>query len=186
MIEDERIIELFFDRSEDAVKELDTKYGKLCHSLSYRILNSWQDAEECVNDAYLGVWNTIPPTKPNPLQSYLCKVVRNISLKRYYRNNAAKRNSRYEIAMQELESDLPASDTVETELAANELASIIESFLDTLKEENCVIFMRRYWFCNTYAEIANFTGISEKNVSVRLTRIRRQLKQYLIEREVSL
>lgn len=184
MIEDERIIELFFDRSEDAIKALDAKYGKLCHALSYRILNSWQDAEECVNDAYLGVWNAVPPAKPNPLQSYLCKIVRNISLKRCDRNNAAKRNSCYEIAMQELESDLPASDTVETEIAARELANIIESFLDTLNEENCVIFMRRYWFCDTYAEIANETGISEKNVSVRLTRIRRQLKKYLIKREV--
>lgn len=184
IIEDEKIIELFFDRSEDAIKELAAKYGRQCHALSHRILNSWQDAEECVNDAYLGIWNAIPPARPDPLQSYLCKIVRNISLKRYYRKNAAKRNSLYEIAMQELESDLPASDTVETEIEAKELAKIIERFLDTLHEENCAIFMRRYWFCEPYAEIAKNIGISEKNVSVRLARIRRQLKQYLIEREV--
>lgn len=184
MIEDEKIIELFFSRSEHAIRELDIKYGKLCHKLSHSILNSWQDAEECVNDAYLGAWNAIPPTKPNPLQSYICKIVRNISLKLYYRKEAAKRNSFYEIAMQELENYLSAPNTVETEIEAKELAEIIENFLDTLSEKNCVIFMRRYWFCNTYAEIAKCVGISEKNVSVRLTRIRKQMKDYLIEREV--
>ena len=184
MIEDEKIIELFFSRSERAIRELDIKYGKLCHKLSHSILNSWQDAEECVNDAYLGAWNAIPPTKPNPLQSYICKIVRNISLKLYYRKEAAKRNSFYEIAMQELENYLSAPNTVETEIEAKELAEIIENFLDTLSEKNCVIFMRRYWFCNTYEEIAKCVGISEKNVSVRLTRIRKQMKDYLIEREV--
>lgn len=184
MIEDEKIIELFFCRSEHAIRELDIKYGKLCHKLSYSILNSWQDAEECVNDAYLGAWNAMPPTEPNSLQSYICKIVRNTSLKRYHRKKAAKRNSSYEIAMQELENYLSAPDTVEAEIEAKELAEIIENFLDTLSEKDCVIFMRRYWFCSTYAEIAECAGISEKNVSVRLTRIRKQMKDYLIKREV--
>lgn len=85
MIDDERIIELFFARSEKAIAELDIKYGKLCHKLSHNILNNRQDAEECVNDAYLGAWNTIPPAKPIPLQAYVCKIVRNISLRLYYR-----------------------------------------------------------------------------------------------------
>lgn len=185
-MDDEKIIALFFERSEQALKQLDIKYGKLCHKLSYNILNNRQDAEECVNDAYLGAWNTIPPTKPNPLQAYICKIVRNISLKLYYRKKAAKRNSIYEIAMQELEAYLSAPNTVEAEIDARELARIIESFLDTQNEENCVIFMRRYWFSDTYAEIAKRVGISEKNVSVRLTRIRKQLKEYLIERGVYL
>ncbi len=81
MIEDEKIIEMFFDRSEQGIRELDNKYGKICHNLSYNIVNSRQDAEECVNDAYLGAWNTIPPTRPNPLLSYIVKIVRNISMK---------------------------------------------------------------------------------------------------------
>lgn len=185
MIEDERIIELFFQRSEQAIRELDTKYGKACHTLSYNIVNDKQDAEECVNDAYLGAWNTIPPTKPNSLQAYISKIVRNISLKLYYKKGAAKRSA-YEVAMQELEPYLSAPDTVEAEIEAKELAHIIEGFLDTLSEENCVIFLRRYWFSDTYAEIAKRIGISEKNVSVRLTRIRKQIKDYLIEREVYL
>lgn len=184
MIDDKGIIKLFFARSEKAITELDIKYGRLCHKLSYNILNNRQDAEECVNDAYLGAWNTIPPVEPDPLQSYICKVVRNISLKLYYRNKAAKRSSAYNIAMQELEDYLPAPTTVEAEVEAKELTLIIESFLDTLSDENCVIFLRRYWFSDTYAEIAKRIGISEKSVSMRLVRIRKQLKQYLAEREV--
>ncbi len=184
MAEDEKIIELFFVRSEQAIWELDKKYGKVCHTLSYNILSSRQDAEECVNDAYLGAWNAIPPAKPNPLLTYLCKIVRNLSLKLYYRKEAAKRNSNYNVAMQELEACLSGPNTVEAEIEARELARMIESFLDTLTEENRVIFMRRYWFSDTYAAIADRVGLTEKNVSVRLTRIRQKMKQYLTEREV--
>lgn len=183
-MEDEKIVELFFERSEQSIKELDIKYGKLCHKLSHNILNSWSDAEECVNDAYLGAWNAIPPTKPKPLVAFICKIVRNISLKRYYMKGAAKRNSIYDVTIQELEVYLSSPNTVEAEIEARELARIIESFLDTLTLENRVIFMRRYWFSDTYADISEFVGLTEKNVSVRLTRIRKQMKQYLIEREV--
>lgn len=118
MVEDEKIIEMFYERSEQAIAEVDIKYGKLCHRLSFNILNSWPDAEECVNDAYLGAWNAIPPAKPNPLQAYICKIVRNISLKRYYRKGAAKRNSTYDLAMEELKHQLSSPNTVETERVA--------------------------------------------------------------------
>ena len=184
MLEDGKIIELFFARSERAIHELDIKFGKICHKLSYNILNCWNDAEECVNDAYLGVWNAIPPAKPDPLQAYLCKIVRNISLKLYYRKKAAKRNSIYDVAMEELEDYLSTPNTVEAEMEARELAEIIESFLETLTVENRVIFMRRYAYMDTYSDIAAQVGLSEKNVSVRLTRMRQNLKQYLTEREV--
>lgn len=184
MVEDEKIIEMFFERSEQAITEVDIKYGKVCHRLSFNILNSWPDAEECVNDAYLGAWNAIPPAKPNPLQAFICKIVRNISLKLYYRKKAAKRNSTYDIAMEELKRQLSSPNTVETEIETRELARIIESFLDTLTVENRVIFMRRYWFSDSYKDIAERVGLTEKNISVRLTRTRRKMKQYLIEREV--
>ena len=183
-MEDERIIELFFGRSEQGIRELDHKYGTVCRRLSYNIVNDRQDAEECVNDAYLGAWNAIPPAHPRPLLTYICKIVRNISLKLYYRKGAAKRGSAYEVAMQELEPCLAGADTVEAEIETKELARLIERFLDTLSEENGVIFIRRYWFCDTYAEIAERVKLSEKNVSVRLTRLRRQLKDYLVERGV--
>ena len=184
MIDDEKIIDLFFERSEQGIRELDNKYGAVCHNLSYNIVNNRQDAEECVNDAYLGAWNAIPPEKPDPLLTYLCKIVRNISLKMYYRKEAAKRSSTYTIAMEEIEACISAPNTVETEFEARELARVIESFLDTLTIENRVIFMRRYWFSDSCKDIARSVGLTEKNISVRLTRIRQKMKKYLIEREV--
>ena len=138
MIDDEKIIDLFFERSEQGIRELDIKYGKVCHKLSNNIVNNRQDAEECVNDAYLGAWNAIPPARPNPLLTYICKIVRNISLKIYYRKEAAKRSSHYTIAMEEIEAYIADPNTVEAEIEARELARIIESFLDTLTVENPV------------------------------------------------
>ena len=184
MIDDEKIIEMFFERSEQGIRELDIKYGKVCHNLSYHIVGSRRDAEECVNDAYLGAWNAIPPAKPNPLLTYVCKIVRNISLKIYWRKEAAKRSCHYTIALEEIEACIAAPNTVEAEIETRELARIIESFLDTLTTENRVIFMRRYAYADTYADIAKCVGISEKNVSVRLTLIRQKMKQFLIESEV--
>lgn len=183
---DERIIELFFERSEQAITELDKKYGRVFYSVSYNILKDREDAEECVNDAYLGTWNAIPPARPNPLLAFVCKIVRNVSLKRYEKNTAAKRNSNYDIAMDELEDCLASPNTVEKELSDRELTEIIGSFLNSLSAENRVIFLRRYWFSDTYADIAKQVGLTEKNVSVRLTRLRKDLREYLIEREVLL
>ena len=186
MMEDEKIIKLFFERSEQGIRELDIKYGKICHKLSYNIVNSRQDAEECVNDAYLGAWNAIPPVHPNPLLSYIVKIVRNISLKIYWKKQAAKRSGHYTMALEEIEGCIADPKTVEEEIEAKELARIIEAFLDTLTLENRVIFMRRYWFADSYKDIAEFVGLSEKNISVRLTRIREKMKQYLLERGVFL
>ena len=183
-MEDQKILKLFFERSEQAIREMDAKYGKDCHRLSNTILNDQLDAEECVNDAYLGAWNAIPPAKPDPLSAYLYKIVRNISLKRYYANTAVKRNSSYDAAMEELENCLASSNTVESEMETKELVRIIEAFLDTLSLENRVIFLRRYWFSDPYADIAVRMGMTEKNVSVRLTRTRAQMRKYFLERGV--
>lgn len=183
-MDDERIVEMFFRRSEQGIQELDLKYGKVCRKLSYSIVNNRQETEECVNDAYFGAWNAIPPAKPSPLLSYVLKIVRNISLNAYYRKNADKRNSAYTAAMEEIEGCVSAPGTVESEIEAKELARIIEDFLDTLTQENRVIFMRRYWFSDSCKEIAGAVGLTEKNVSVRLTRIRRKLRDYLTERGV--
>lgn len=178
-MEDAEIIELFFRRSEQALRELDAKYGKACHALARSITGSPEDAEECVSDAYLGAWNAIPPARPDPLRAYVLRIVRNLSLKRLSQRGAARRGGAYAEALQELEGVLSAPDTAETALEAKELVRLMEGFLDTLRRENRVIFLRRYWFGDPYAEIARRTGISEKNVSVRLTRMRRQLKEYL-------
>ena len=184
MIHDEKIIELFFDRSEQAIRELDTKYGKACFKLSYNIVNNRQDAEECVNDSYLGMWNAIPPARPNPLLSFVLRIVRNLSVKMYWKNKAEKRNSEYTVAMQEVESFLTASNSTEEEVEARELARMIEDFLDMQTVEDRVIFMRRYWFSDSYGDIAKKVGLSEKNVSVRLTSLRKKLRDYLFQKEV--
>ena len=181
-MEDEKIIALFFQRSEQAIQALDEKYGPRCHQVSYNILNDRQDAEECVNDAYFGAWNAIPPAKPNPLLTYLLKIVRNLSCKRYWQKGAAKRNSNYTIALQEIEACLADRNTVEDAIEARELARILETFLDTLSGENRVIFLRRYWFSDSYQDIAQRVGLPEKTVSVRLTRTRQRMRQYLMER----
>ena len=182
---DEQIVTLFFARCEEAVSCTDKMYGKRLLHLAENIVRSPQDAEECVNDAYLGAWNTIPPARPDPLLTYLCKIVRNTSLNNYYRKKAAKRSGRCAAAMEEIEACIASPDTVDAEIEARELARIIESFLDTLTAENRVIFMRRYWFCDSGRDIAEFVGLTEKNVSVRLSRIREKLREYLIERGVS-
>ena len=183
-MEDKEIIELFFERSEQAIRELDAKYGRICHDLSYNIVNSRQDAEECVNDAYLGAWNAIPPARPAPLLSYIAKIVRNLSLKLYWKKEAAKRSGHYTMALEEIEGCIAGRETVEDALDARELARIIGAFLDTLPLENRVIFLRRYWFADSCKDIAGFMGLTEKNISVRLTRIRGKMKQYLMEREM--
>lgn len=179
---DEEIIGLFFERSEEALKELEKKYGKICMQTSCNILGNRSDAEECVNDSYLAAWNAIPPTRPNPLLAYVLRIVRNVSLNRYHKNHAQKRNNTYDLAVDELADVLPASNTVEGEMEMNELTLAIEGFLDSLETRNRVIFIRRYWFYDNYGQIAEQVGLSEKNVSVRLTRLRKQLKDYLQER----
>ena len=184
MVDDKKIVDLFVERSERAIQELDNKYGKICNKLSYNILNDRQDAEECVNDAYLGAWNAIPPARPDPLLAYIVKIVRNLSLKIYWRKEAAKRSGHYTIALEEIEGCIADQKTMEDEIEARGLARIIEAFLDTLTVKERVIFMRRYAYADTYADIAKRVGISEKNVSVRLALIRQKMKQYLMEREV--
>ena len=175
-MQDDQIVSLFFARSEEAIRQLDVKYGRTCRSLSRNILGSWQDAEECVNDAYLGAWNTIPPQKPSPLLTYICKIVRNLSLRRLRDRSAIKRNAHFDIALQELEGCLPTTGTLEEQVDARELVQIVQQFLDSLSVENRVIFLRRYWFLDSYLEIARRVGLSEKAVSVRLVRIRQKLK----------
>lgn len=182
MLEDNKIIDLFFQRSEQAIQELDSKYGKICHKISYNILNSRQDAEECVNDAYLAAWNTIPPARPNPLLSYIVKVVRNLSIKLYWKKRAARRNGVYTVALEEIEACIADRRTVENKVEAMELARTIEAFLDTLTVKERVIFVSRYAYLDTYADIAKRVGISVKNISVRLTLIRQKMKEYLTDR----
>jgi len=185
-MDDRKIIELFFDRSEDAIKELDIKYGKCFFNLSYSIIGNRQDAEECVNDAYLGVWNAIPPKRPEPLLAFVCRVVRNISINRFNSNKAKKRNNEYDLSLEELGDILVDHHSMEDALEESEILQYIEEFLDMQGQENRVIFVRRYWFADSYADIAKYTGLKKSTISVRLVRMREKLKVYLEERGIKL
>ena len=185
-MEDGKIIELFFERSEQAIVELSDKYGRICHKVAYNILNDRLDSEECVNDAYLGVWNTVPPEKPDPLLSYVCRIVRNLALKKYHENTAQKRNGAYSVALDEIADCFPSSHSVENELEAKEAAKAIDRFLSSLDQQSRIMFVRRYWYTDSIEELAGTFGKSRHYISVRLSRIRKDLKRYLEKEGISL
>lgn len=176
---DSNIIELFFERSEQAIVELSTKYGAVCKKVAGNILGNDLDAEECVNDAYLGVWNTIPPQKPDPLLTYFSRIVRNLSIARYHANSAIKRNSYYDAALDELEDCLASTEDIEAELSAKELTVLLDTFLDALDQTDRIMFVRRYWYADSICDISQMFQMSRNNVSVRLLRTREKLRNYL-------
>lgn len=179
MLEDSKILELFLARAEQAIPALEEKYGNACRRIAENILKNRLDAEECVNDAYHALWNTIPPQKPEPLRAYVYRVVRNLSITRYHANTAQKRNSYYDAALEELEPCLASAETVEQALAAEELTRQINAFLATLDEKSRMLFVRRYWYADDIAQLAARFQISRNRVSVRLSRIRSRMKRYL-------
>lgn len=183
-MEDEKIIALFEMRSEWALTELDTKYGRVCRNVSNNILHCDEDVEECVNDAYLGVWNAIPPEHPNPLVTFVCRIVRNISLSRYAHRKVQKRCSVHDLCLHELDECVPAPDTVEARLDATELTRYIDEFLDTLGSTDRIAFVRRYWFFDDYPALAHRLGMTQGAVRVRLTRVRKKLKEFLEQKGV--
>ncbi len=185
-MDDEEIIELFNLRSERAIPELDKKYGKLCRSISNGILHCNEDVDECINDTYLGVWNEIPPEHPNPLISFVCKIVRNISIAKYKYNTAKKRNSIYDVCLDELEECISSSSNTEEQYDNKLLTNYIDEFLDTLDLTNRVIFVQRYWYFSEFSSISAQTGLSEGNIRVRISRTRKRLKDYLISKGVQL
>ena len=181
-MDDEQIIELFFQRSENAIAELSKKYSTVSMHTACNIVGNREDAEECVNDAYLGVWNAVPPKKPNPLRAFLLRLVRNISINRYTYNSRLKRSNPYAECVEELDFRLAARDNVEEELETAELTRQIEAFLDGLSKTNRLLFVRRYWYVDSYGDLASATGLRENTIRTRLSRMRAELKKYLRER----
>ncbi len=180
-MEDSQIIALFYERSEQAIAELDRTYGAAVRKTAANILNDRRDEEECVNDTYLGVWNSIPPQDPRPLKSYVCRIARNLALKKYRARSAQKRNAAYELVLDELAECLPASTDVEDEYMAGELSAAISRFLDTLCYEDRFCFVRRYWYADSVSDIAAMTRLNSRRISVRLFRTRKKLYQTLKE-----
>ena len=176
-MDDSQIIDLFFARSELAISELDAKYGKVCHKLAHNILDSRQDAEECVNDTYAGAWNAMPPHQPNRLAAFLGKITRNLSLNRQKQYQTVKRGQgQIALALSELEDCVPDRQDVESQMEEHRLVACIEAFLDALPRLKRQVFVRRYWYLSPVGEIAAQYGMSESRVTSMLFRLRKDLK----------
>ncbi len=179
-MKDEEIVELYFSRSENAISETALKYGNYCNYISQNILHSKEDAEECLNDAYLAAWSTIPPQKPQNLKTFLGKLTRNISIKKQEKNQAAKRGGGYvDIVLSELEECIASNSSIEDSIDYADLIECINSFLSSLPSLNRVIFVRRYWYVSSISEIAEQYNISESKVKSVLFRLRKRLKKHL-------
>lgn len=180
-MEDGQILELFWERSEDAIGQVKEKYDGVCMALLRNLLRNEQDAQECANDAYLALWNTIPPERPEPLVTYLLKIARNQGLRRITYYNAQRRDDRQVIALQELESCLASPDVVEQAVESKLLEEEIEAFLRTLPKADRQIFLRRYWFCDSLEDIAKGFGGTRMSVKSKLFRLRTRLRNHLIK-----
>lgn len=176
---EEAIISLLWERSEDALKQLEEQYGSLCRKIAWNILHNDLDVEECKNDSYLIIWNRVPPERPNPLRAYLCRIVRNTALKKFRDNHAGKRYQEDVLCFEELAECIPAGADVVKEMETKELTKVVEAFLDTLSKEKRTMFVKRYWMCMPVKEIATEYGITERNASVKLGRIRKKLCHFL-------
>lgn len=177
-MDDQRIVKLFLERSEQAVEAASKKYGKLCHHIARGIVETDADAAECVNDAYLALWNTIPPEKPVSLRAYLTRILRNIAYNRREHQTADRRDSRLEHSLEELAAVLPGSDP-ERMLESAMIRDILNRFLRSLPKQDRFVFLRRYYYLDTCREISRMTGMSESAVSTRLGRLRSKLKELL-------
>ena len=186
-MDDKQIVELYWARSERAIAETDSKYGKLCHRIAFHILTDSQDSEECVNDTYLKVWSVIPPQRPVKLAAFLAKIIRNLALNRYEKSTAEKRGGgEVNLALDELTECIPDPNSVERVIDNRILADKLNTFLRELSPETRKIFMRRYWEVCSIREIAELYSISESKVKVSLFRTRGKLRSFLEQEGIAL
>lgn len=179
-MEDQQIIQLYWDRLEQAIVESERKYGSYCRAIARRILAVEEDAEECVNDTWLHAWNAMPPQRPSILSAFFGKLARNLSLDRWRRNRAAKRGgSQVELALHELGDCLPAGGGPEQALDEKETARVISQFLRTQPELDRALFIRRYWHLESMSNLAVAFSLRESQVKSRLFRTRQRLKAAL-------
>ena len=179
---DEELTHLFFQRSENALSETDRKYGKLFRTIAEGITESREDAEECVNDAYLRLWNSIPPECPLDLRAYGAKIVRNLSLNRIEYNRAEKRGG--SVLLTELDETIPDGDGTETDSA--ELTALLDRFLSRQSREKRAAFILRYWNGMSLSDIAERLGCTESKVKSELFRIRTKLREELEKEGIQL
>ena len=183
--DDQKIIELYCNRSENAIAETAAKYGRYCNSIAYGILGSREDAQECVSDTYLTAWNAIPPRRPMDLGTYLGKITRNLSIDRLRTRGREKRGGgEVPLALDELEEVVAGSGSPENEVVRKELIAGLNHFLGELTEQERYVFVRRYWYLDSLADIAKNTGFSGSKVASMLYRLRGRLKKQLMKEEL--
>lgn len=182
-MEESRIIDLLFARNEQAIPALEKCFGRRLRQLTANILRDRRDTEETVSDAYLAVWNTIPPQKPNPLAAFVYRIGKNLALKRLRENTAEKRRGNYDLSLEELEGCIPGP-CLEDTLSARELGRAIDRYLATLSPENRRIFLRRYWYGDSLQQIAASYTLTQNAVSLRLRRSREGLRSFLEKEEL--
>lgn len=178
-MDDSRIIELFFLRNEDALKETEKKYGNFIHITAFNITGTSEDAQECANDTYLKLWNSIPPEKPVYFKAYVGKLVRNTALSLYRKNKASKRDSSLSVLLSELGDCIPSAVTVEEDFDGKNLSQLISEWLYTLSEENRVLFIRRYWYGDSLKALSEKTGKPADKLASLFFSLRKQLKKEL-------
>ena len=179
-MEDKKIVDLYWLRSESAISETKTKYGKYCYTIAHNILCNIEDSEECVNDTYLRAWNSMPQHRPSVLKTFLGKITRNLALNRYKTLSANKRNyGQVPLALDELQECIPGEDNTANIVDDMALAEIFNCFLASLSKEQRKIFMRRYWYLSSIKEIANEYSMGESKVKMSLMRSRNELKTLL-------
>lgn len=178
-MEDQQIVDLYFARSESAITETDRKYGRYCHSIAYNILEDHEDVKEIVNDTYLKAWNTIPPNRPDPLKPYVGMISRHLSLDRYEEYHTQKRGGQVPLVLEELAECIPDNDSQEDIGESVALKDALARFIRSLPDKTQRIFLRRYWYASSVAEIAEEYGMRENSVNVLLHRTRKKLKDHL-------
>jgi len=179
---DEKIIELYWERSEAAIEETDRTYGRYFRSVAYGILWDEEDAKETVNDTYLKAWNSIPPERPNYLKAFLARITRQLSINRLEQNTAKKRGAgQYELILDELAECIPDHDNGEDIADMTALRDTLNRFLRSLPSESRSVFIRRYWHTQPITVIAEECGMSESKVKAMLMRTRNKLKKILNE-----
>lgn len=178
-MEDGQIIKLYYERKEQAITESDRKYGNLCHRIAQNILTIREDAEECVNDTWYAAWNCMPPDKPQSLGAFLGRITRNLSISRWRAGHAQKRYNGMEILLSELDDCIPDSDDVEQIIDRKQLAGHLNFWLDSLPKEDCVLFVRRYWYGDAVSALAAEYHCKPNQMAQRMLRLRKKLKKYL-------
>lgn len=179
-MDDRSIIALYFQRSEEAISQTAAKYGNYCFSIARNLLPSREDAQEAVNDTYLGAWNAIPPHNPNSLAAFLGKITRRISINRYLAARTAKRGGgEVELALEELADCIPSPVSVEQEIEGAELAALLNRFVRELPETDRRVFVLRYWYLKPVADIAEELGFTQSKVKSMLYRARNKLRAIL-------